>query len=89
MNFKNKLALKLTVIVGLLLIILSIDLYTLSKSYFYNKYEKTLKNSSINFVDILLDSDKLDEKLIESKKKIFAIYNPKILVLAIPTTENA
>ena len=81
MNFKNKLALKLTVIVGLLLIILSIDLYTLSKSYFYNKYEKTLKNSSINFVDILLDSDKLDEKLIESKKKIFAIYNPKILVL--------
>ena len=81
MNFKNKLALKLTVIVGLLLIILSIDLYTLSKSYFYNKYEKTLKNSSINFVDILLDSDQLDEKLIESKKKIFAIYNPKILVL--------
>jgi signal transduction histidine kinase len=81
MNFKNKLAFKLTVIVGLLSIILSIDLYTLSKSYFYNKYEKTLKNSSINFVDILLDSDKLDEKLIESKKKIFAIYNPKILVL--------
>jgi signal transduction histidine kinase len=81
MNFKNKLALKLTVIVGLLLLILSIDLYTLSKSYLLNNYEQTLKNSTINFVNVLLDYNKLDEKLTDNKKKKFDVYNPKILVL--------
>ncbi len=81
MDFKNILTLKLTGIIGLLLIIFSLVLFLFSKNYFENDFEKSLKNTSINFIDFLLDSNNVNDQVGKIKNKKFTINNPSILLL--------
>ncbi len=79
MSFKKIFDLKLTGIISLILITISLFLFYFSKSYIEKSFENTLKNTSINILNILLDSNKLDENF--TNNKILDIYNPQILVL--------
>ena len=81
MDFKNVLTLKLTGIIGLLLIIFSLVLFMFSKSYFENDFEKSIRNTSIHFIDFLLDSNNVNEQIGKIKNKKFTITNPSILLL--------
>ncbi len=81
MDFKNILTLKLTGIIGLLLIIFSLVLFLFSKNYFENDFEKSLKNTSINFIDFLLDSNNVNDQVGKIKNKKITINNPSILLL--------
>ncbi|MFZ4798127.1 MAG: HAMP domain-containing sensor histidine kinase [Bacteroidia bacterium] len=81
MDFKNILTLKLTGIIGLILIVFSFFLFKFSKSYFESSFENNLKNTSINIVNDLLELNKLDEQITNKKNKTFTSFSPNILVL--------
>lgn len=79
MDFKNILTLKLTGIIGLILMIFSLFLFMFLKSYFENSFENNLKNTSISIVDDLLNSYKFDEQI--TKNKTFTNYSPQIIAV--------
>lgn len=81
MDFKNIQTLKLTGILGLLLIIFSLIFFMISKSYIDKNFEKTLKINSENIISVLLESNKLNDKYINNNIEILDIYNPNIIVL--------
>lgn len=78
MSFKKIFDLKLTGIISLILITISLVIFTISKSHIEKTFENSLKNTSIYIVNILLDSSKFDKNF---TNKILNIYNPQILVL--------
>ena len=78
MSFKKIFDLKLAGIISLILITISLVIFTISKSNIEKSFENSLKNTTINIVNILLDSNKLDKNF---TNKILDIYNPQILVL--------
>jgi methyl-accepting chemotaxis protein len=78
MSFKKIFNLKLTGIISLILITISLVIFTISKSHIEKTFENSLKNTSIYIVNILLDSSKFDKNF---TNKILNIYNPQILVL--------
>jgi signal transduction histidine kinase len=81
MDFKNILTLKLTGIIGLILIVFSLFLFKFSKSYFERTFENNLKNTSINIVNELLELNKLEEQITNKKNETFKSFSPNILVI--------
>lgn len=81
MDFKNILTLKLTGIIGLILIVFSLFLFKFSKSYFEKSFENNLKNTSINIVNDLLELYKIDDQITSKKNETFKSFSPNILVI--------
>jgi signal transduction histidine kinase len=81
MDFKNILTLKLTGIIGLILIVFSLFLYKFSKSYLESSFENNLKNTSTKIVNDLLDLNKFDDQITNKKNKIFPNFSPNILII--------
>jgi signal transduction histidine kinase len=79
MNFKNILTIKLISIISLLFIGFSIVLFIFSKLYYENKFENNLKNTSIHFVNLLLDSNKIEKVFLNNNS--FSMFSQPILIL--------
>ena len=81
MDFKNIQTLKLTGILGLLLIIFSFIFFNFSKSYLDKNFERSLKINSEKTIDFLLESKKLNEIYNNNDIQIFDINKINILFL--------
>ncbi|MFZ4796043.1 MAG: ATP-binding protein [Bacteroidia bacterium] len=66
MYYKNILTLKFTGIVAFLLLVFSLILFLFSEVYFQNDFEKNLKKTSINLVDVLVDSNEINNELVQT-----------------------
>ncbi len=80
MNLKNKLALKFSGIITIILLIFSVVVFVLSNLFGEAEFSEKLKSSTNNLVAVLLDSNEIDKEFVQlSYKYKLNIYPNQVL----------